>query len=134
MKTRTVLFFTLLALVITLTGACATTSPVNNDPESFLGEWSGTWRSSVYSILKGNMDLAIRQLDDGSFKLVANNITNSKFTHWSAIATFKDEMLVVDQPRLKMELRLYEDGRQLEATYDNNGRDIGVLWLTKKTK
>lgn len=133
MKAKMVLFLTLFALVAVAAG-CAATSPQVRPatPDSFVGTWEGSWQSSVGKGSGGvNLTISLRP-DDGSFDLVVN-LTNSRFANWGTEARFKDGTLVVDRPRLQMELRLYENGR-FEATYDVSGGDRGYWSLTRKKK
>ena len=80
----------------------------------FLKHFAGTWQSSIGS-MSGWVDLDITQTSE-SIAALSVRLTNSKFASWSAAAELKGGVLIVDRPRLKMELRLRADGG-LDATY-----------------
>ena len=128
MRTRSVLVPVVLFLAF-LAGGCASASLRPSGPEPFLGEFQGVWTSFTYQS-SGGVYLVVRENSDKSLTLDVN-LTNSRFSSWSAIARLKDGMLVVDRPSLYMEFRLYEGGR-IEATYDVPNRDRGIWSLTKK--
>lgn len=132
MKTRhAVLFSTILVLSSVITANCASL-PKPTSSEPFIGEWvNGIWESAKYRGVNGGVSVVITPMPDGKL-LIAVTLTNSRFASWSTPAEFKDGKLVVDRPKLKMELTINKKGR-LEATYDNVGVDDGT-WssLTKK--
>mgnify|MGYP001564316219 CR=1 FL=1 len=127
-----VLFFALLALVITFASACASLPPQTKptSPELFAGEHEGIWRSSLGN-WSGDVDLTIGKPRDAGIDLSVR-LTNSRFGSWQTVAQFVGGEFVVDRPSLWMVLRLY-GADHLEAEYHNKiSGDKGTWSLTRK--
>ena len=132
---RKVLFLATLALVITLTGACATLPPQTRptDPVSFVGKWVGSWQSMVRTGY-GDVKVTIERPTSTRPQHVVFHVslTNAVVPGFSDEVRLQNGELIVERSTLSMLFRLYGSDR-LEATYHNRrNNDRGTWSLAKK--
>lgn len=124
----TVLSFAALALVIAFTGACATLPPQvrPTSPGPFVGNWNGTWVSSLGPT--GSVKATIEPR--GNVLQILVKYTNAVVPGFAAEVRFVNGELIVDQP-ISMVLRLHGND-YLEANYYNKRNNSQGTWSLKK--
>ena len=132
---RKVLFLATLALVITLTGACATLPPQTRptDPVSFVGKWVGSWQSMVRTGY-GDVKVTIERptSEKPQYVVFHVSLTNAVVPGFSDEARFENGELIVDRPTLRLEFQL-RGNDQLVINYENRRiGDRGTWSLAKK--